>query len=159
MLNHIRHLRDVTGSFLNAHDIFDLREPRQRARLDVHTGAPLHAVHDDRNPHRRCNGLEVQVKAFLCRLVVVRSHRENSARPQALDFARQLDDFLRVVAAGSGQHRNFAFSFLNRDLDYAEVLRAAHRGILASCAARDKKVNTRIDLAADELAQRGLIEG
>ena len=44
----VRHLRDVAGGFLHADDVLDRGQALQRGGLDVHAGAALHAVDDDR---------------------------------------------------------------------------------------------------------------
>ena len=41
---HVAHLRDVAGGFLDADDVRDLGEPRQRRRFDVHAGPALDVV-------------------------------------------------------------------------------------------------------------------
>ena len=79
-------------------------EARERRRFDVHAGAALHAVDDDRQRHGGGDGLVVLVEAFLRGLVVIGRDGENAVDAEAFELARQLDDFARVVAAGAGQH-------------------------------------------------------
>ena len=87
LVDHVRHLPDVARRFLHADDVLDLRQPRQRGGLDVHAGAPLHAVDDDRQPDGRGDRPVVLVEAFLGGLVVVRRHREDAVGAHALELA------------------------------------------------------------------------
>ena len=70
------------------------------------------------------------------------------------ELARQFDHFVRVVAAGAGQHRDFALGLFQRDLDHAQMLGARERRALARGAAGNQKIDARVDLAADQSPQR-----
>jgi hypothetical protein len=61
--------------------------------------------------------------------------------PSFLQFAREFDHFVSVVAAGAGEHRNFAGRFFDRDLDHAQVFFAGERGAFAGGAAGDQKID------------------
>src|SRR5580658_5687826 len=71
LMNHLRHLANVAGRFLDPDDVIDFREPTQRGRLDVHPGTALYARNDQWQLYRRCDRLVVLVQAFLRGLVVV----------------------------------------------------------------------------------------
>ena len=45
--------------------------------------------------------------------------------PKRCNLVGEFDDFVGVVAARAGQHRNFAFRLFEGDLDHAQVLGAA----------------------------------
>ncbi len=89
------------------------RQARQRGGLDVHAGAALHAVDDDRQADGGGDGFVVLVQAFLRGLVVVRRDGEDAVRAQLLELARQFDDFVGVVAARAGQHRDLALGLFD----------------------------------------------
>ena len=89
------------------------------------------------------------VEAFLRGLVVVGSDGENAVGAQGFDLVGQFDDFVGVVAAGAGQHGDFAFGFFQRDLHHAQMLGAGERGALAGGAAGDEEIDAGLDLAAD----------
>ena len=133
-------------------------QARQRGGFHVDAGAPLHAVHNDRAADGRGDGLVVLVEAFLGGLVVVGRDGEDAVRAQALQFARQFDDFARVVAARAAQHRHLALGLFDRDLDDAQMLGARERGAFAGGAAGNQEIDSGIDLAADQPAQRLFIE-
>ena len=67
-------------------------------------------------------------------------------------------DFRGVVAAGSGEHGNAARSLFQRDLHDAQMLALAERGIFARGAAGHQEIDSRIDLAAHQLAHGRLVE-
>ena len=98
------------------------------------------------------------IKALLGGLVVVRRDGEDAIHAEMLELARQFDDLARTVAARASEHRNFAFSLFERDLDDAQMLVARQRGTFARRAAGHQKIDARFDLAADQTPQRGLIE-
>ena len=78
--------------------------------------------------------------------------------PRRFDLVRQFDHLAGVVAAGAGQHRNFALGFFERDLDHAQVLGARERGALAGGAAGHQEIDAGVDLPADQRAQRRFVE-
>ncbi len=78
--------------------------------------------------------------------------------PSALEFAREFDHFVGVVAARAGEHRDLAVGFFDRDLDHAQMLVAGERRALAGGAAGHQKIDAGLDLPADQRAQRRLIE-
>ena len=69
-----RHLRDISGRFLDAHDVRRIRrQALHRQRFDVHARASLHAVKNNRQLNGCRDGLEVLKQTFLRRLVVIRA--------------------------------------------------------------------------------------
>jgi hypothetical protein len=156
--NHAGHLGDVAGSFLHPHDVGDGCQARERRWLHIHAGAPLHAIHDDGQADGRGDRLIVLVEAFLGGLVVVGRDGEDAAHAQVFEFARQFDDFARVVAARAAQHRHAALGLIDRDLDNAQVFGAREGGAFAGGAAGDQEVDARIYLAAHQTPQGCFVE-
>ena len=66
--------------------------------------------------------------------------------PARRHLLRRLDHFVRVVAAGAGEHRNLALRLLDDDLDDAQALGGGERRRLAGRAAGHEKVNAGVDL-------------
>ena len=88
------------------------------------------------------------VEAFLRGLVVVRRDGENAVGAQGFDFVREFDDFVGVVAAGAGEHGNFALGLFQRDLHHAQMLGASERRALAGGAAGNQEIDAGLDLTA-----------
>ncbi len=148
LIDHRADLVDVAGSFLHADDIVDLSQAGQRRWLDVDTRASLDAVHHNRNPDARCNRAIVLIQAFLRGLVVVRGDGKNPVDSHLLQLSCQFDDFVSVVAAGSGQHRHFPLGFFERQFHHPQMLFASQRGALARGSAGNQKVDALLDLSA-----------
>src|SRR5437899_1012989 len=98
------------------------------------------------------------VQPFLRRLVVIRRDREESIGAGLGELARQLDDFLSVIATGPGEDWHLAAGFLGEDLDDAPALGRGQRRILAGRAARRQEVDAAVDLAAAHAPNRCLVE-
>src|SRR5579883_681875 len=157
-VQHVGHLRDVTGGFFDADDVFDLRQAHERRRLHVDAGAPLHAIDNDWQRHSSRDGAVVLEKTLLRGLVVVGRHGEDTVHADALQLARELDDLVRVVAARASQHRHAAARLLDRDFNDAKVLRAGESGAFARRAARHQKIDAGIDLPPHEAAESLFIQ-
>ena len=100
------HLRDVARCFLDRDDSRHAAQADERRHVDVAAGPARHVVDDDRQADLAGNRAVVLEEAFGRRLVVVRRHGEDAAGAGLLHPPRRVDDFLRVVAAGAGQHRD-----------------------------------------------------
>ncbi len=157
-MEHVGLLRDVAGRLFHRDDVLNLREARQGRRLYVHSGAALHAIHDDRQSDRRGDSLVMLIETFLRGLVVVRRHGEDAVDPHVLQFERQFDDFLGVVPACAGHDRNASVRLFECDFDYAQMFGARECRALARGAAGHQKIDSRFDLASDQLAKRLLVE-
>ena len=62
------------------------RQALQRRRLHVHAGAPLHAIDNDRQRHRRGDRFVVLIQALLRGLVVVRRDGQNAVDAHVAQF-------------------------------------------------------------------------
>ena len=102
------HLGNVPGGFLEADDVFNLREAEDGGRIDIYAGAALNTVEDDGQIDGGSDGFEVLEEAFLRGLVVVGSDGEDAVGAELLQFIRESDDFGGVVATGAGEDGNFA---------------------------------------------------
>ena len=78
--------------------------------------------------------------------------------PRCFDFLGEFDDFVRVVAAGAGEHGDLALGFFERDLDHAQMLFARERRAFARGAAGHQEVDPGVDLPAHQLPQRCFIQ-
>src|ERR1017187_7910457 len=65
---------------------------------------------------------------------------------------------MRVVAAGACKHRNLVGGLFDGERDYTKMLFARQRGAFARGAAGHQEVDTLIDLATDQTANRGFIQ-
>ena len=119
LMRYLRHLADVAGSFLDPGDVIDFRKPLQRGRLDIHSGAALHAIYNDGQLHRRCDGFVMLVQPFLRRLVVLGGDGENAIGAHRLDLGSEVNHFSGVVTARARQHRHTTLGFFERDFDHA----------------------------------------
>src|SRR5260370_1372065 len=152
------HLRNVARGFLDANDVFDFSKPPHRSRLDIHSRAALHTVENDGQGNRFGNRPIVLEKAFLRRLVVIRSDGENSIHAKTRKLAPECNHFGGVVASSTGEDRNPSLSGLDGDLYDAQMFFVRKRGALACCAARHKKVDASVDLPLDQTPKRSFIE-
>ena len=158
LLDHLRDLGNISGSFLHADDVFDFGQAAQRRGIDVDIGARRHVVQNNRERSRRRDGLEMVVEPFLRGLVVIRRDRQDSFRAHPFDFARHFDDVARIVAARAREDGHFAFGLFQRDGHDAQVLFVRQRGAFARRAARHQEINPACDLAAHQAPQRLFIE-
>ena len=84
---------DIAGRVLDADDVGNLRQTQHGVVAHIRTGASRHVVQDMRHIHRFGDGLEMQVQAFLRRLVVVRHHGQRSVCTCLLREGSQLNGF------------------------------------------------------------------
>src|SRR5205823_3637841 len=152
------HLRDVTGGFLEADNIFNFGEALHRARLDVHAGAALHAVKNDGQGHGFGDGAIVLEEALLGGFVVIRSDRENAVGSKSGELLRESDDFGSVIAAGAPEDRHLTASQFDGDLNDAKMLFVRERGALAGGSTGNEEVNACLDLSLDQSSQGGFVK-
>ena len=98
------------------------------------------------------------VQPFLRRLVVIRADGEDAVRAQRFEFARALDHFGGVVAAGTGHDGHLAARLFDRDFDHAALLGMRERGAFARGAAGDEEIDSRVDLAPRQAAHGFFVE-
>src|SRR5262249_6166783 len=118
------HLGDAARSFLDADDVFDLREANDGGGLNVDTSAALNAVENDRQIDASSDSFEMLVETLLRRFVVVGRDREEAVGAKRFEFTRESDYFSGVVAAGAGEDWHFTLGEFECDFDHAEVLLA-----------------------------------
>ena len=148
----LAHLLHVARRFLDADDVGDRGQARQRARLDVAAGAAGHVVDDDRQRRPGGNRAIVLVQAFLRGLVVVRRHREQALDTERLGGVRQLGHLGGVVAADAGEHGDLPGAGLDGDADDGVPLRARQGRRLARRAAGHDEVDAATDLPLHQRA-------
>src|SRR5260221_1621935 len=153
------HLSDAARGFLDADDVGDLRKAQDGGRFDVDAGAALNAIENDGQVDGGRDGFEVLEEAFLGGLVVVRSDGKNSIRAELLEFVGEGDDLGGVVSASAGENRHFALGYFESELDNTEMLGVGERGAFAGGPAGDEEVDARVNLALDESADGGFVEG
>ena len=125
-------------------------KPDERGHVDVAAGPARHVVDDDRQADLAGNRAVMLEEPFGRRLVVVGRHRQDARRARLLHPPGGVDDFLRVVSAGAGEHRHPPGGFLDDELHDADALVFRQRRTLARRPARDEKVDTGVDLAPRE---------
>jgi hypothetical protein len=131
----LHHLRNVTRRFLDADDPgAQVRQTRDRLRLEVDAGPARHVVENDRQRRAVRNLLEVPEETLLRRLVVVGRDRQKAIAPDALEIANELGHLVGVVAAGPSQHRHLVIDLFDNQLDDAALFGAAERRRLAGRA-------------------------
>ena len=113
----------------------------ERVRQDVDDGPAGHVVDDDRQVDGVTDRLEVQVEAFLRRLVVVAGRVQHGVGAGLLGELRQLDRFLGRVRAGAGNDRHPLLRGLDRELDDAGRLVT----IAAALTADECQIYTDVD--------------
>src|SRR5260221_178370 len=153
-----RHLRNISGSFLDAHDVFHRGQTIYRRWLEVGAAAAGYVVKNNRQSRGARDGAIVLVEAFLRGLVVIRRDGKQAVGAKRFEFARKFDYFLSVVAAGASEYRNFSVGFPQRNFDDAEMFGARKRWIFAGGAARHQEIHARIQLPQDKFSQRCLIK-
>jgi hypothetical protein len=98
-------------------------------------------------------------EAFLRRLVVIRRYREQSIAADSFDFSREVNDFLRVVPAGSRQNRGFPRTLLDRNFNDPQMLGASQRRTFTGRTAGYEEIHAGGDLAPHQLSQCSLVQG
>ncbi len=146
-------LVEVVVRLLHGDDRVDLREARDRDRLDVHDDAARDVVRDDRKVRRGRDRLEVPDDRPLRRLVVVRRHDENAVHAERRRLLREMDGVRRVVRAGAGDDARALADRVARGREEEELLLVAQRRRLARRAADDDAVGAVVDEVRRELAE------
>jgi hypothetical protein len=103
--------------------------------------------------------LEVLVKAFLGRLVVVRGYGKNSLHAQPAHLGGKIDHFPGVISAHSRNHGNPPRHFLDHGADDGEELSVLERGGFSRCAAGDKEVDAGAELELNQTPQCIKVQG
>ena len=146
-------LVEIVDRLLDRHDVFDLREPGDRGRLDVDDDATGDVVGDHRQVRGGRDLLEVAHDRALRRLVVVRRHDENPVDAELCRLARQVDRVARVVRAGAGDDARALAHRFDRRPEEIELLLVGQRRGLAGRAADDEAVGAVVDEKRRELAE------
>src|SRR6267143_1993025 len=152
------HLRDVAGGFLDADDIFNLREPLHCSWLNVHPSPSLHAIQNNRQRNCLSDGAIMLEQAFLRRLVVIRRDGENSIRAESGQLARQRYHLRSVVASGPSEDGDLSLSEFDGDFHYTQMFFMRQRRAFAGRSARYEEVDACVDLPPHQLAHRCFIK-
>src|SRR5438552_6961225 len=156
-LDDLAHLLERPRSFLDAHDVPDLGQPRHRLRGHIHGGAPGDVIEDLRDVHRFGHGLVVPVETLLGRFVVVPRDQQGRVRPDGLGMAGKLDRLVRRVGPRAGNDRHTPPDGLYGELNDPLVLRMGKRGGLARRPARHNTVGAARELPFDQIAEGLLV--
>src|SRR6267143_4005104 len=152
------HLGDVTRGFLDANNIFDFGEALHGRRLDVHAGAALHAVQNNRQGRGLGDGAIVLEQPFLRRLVVIGCDREEPIYTESGKLAREGDDFRGVITACTPEDWHLTLSQFDGDLNDAKMFFVRERGALAGCSAGNEEVDACLDLPKDQTTKSRFVE-
>ena len=152
-LDDVLRLREVVVRLLDAADVLDLGQPRDRLGLDVEHDPAGDVVDDDRLVGRRRDGLEVRDDPALRRLVVVRRHDEDAVDAELVRPLGQVDRVARVVGAGAGDDGRAVADLLQRRGVELEALLVGERRALAGRAGDDEPVRAVVDEVARERAE------
>ena len=115
-------------------------------------------VDEDGDADRVVDGLEMLVKSFLRRLVVIGRDHQHRIGAGLLGVLGEFDRLVRVVGAGARDDRHASARLVDADVDDAAVLGVAQGRALAGGADRHEPVRTRTDLPIDQRAERRLVE-
>ena len=102
--------------------------------------------------------LEVLVKPFLRRLVVIRGDDQDGVGAGPLGMAGERDRLGRVVRARPGNHRYAPARLVDADVDGALVLVVRQRRAFAGRADRNEPVRSGRDLPVDQGAIGGFVD-
>ena len=139
----------VAGGFLDTDDVVDLRQALDGLRQHVADGAARHVVENLRDGHGFGDMAEVQVQAFLGRLVVVRGDQQSGIGANVLGRTGQLDRLTGAVATD----RDTASDLVDHALDHFDVLTHVQRGGLTGGADRDDGIGTLLQVEIHQFAQ------
>src|SRR5258706_9357927 len=131
---------------LHACDVRKLKEPSHRRDRHVDDATGGNVVDQDRNAYRIVDGLEVLIKPFLRRLVIIRRDDQHRACPRFPSVASQRNGFLRAIRAGPGDNRNPAFRRRDARLDHLLMLVVAKRRRFARRPNWNKSVRPGLNL-------------
>jgi hypothetical protein len=115
-------------------------------------------VDQDRNSDRIIDRLEVQVHAFLGRLVVVRRHHQHRVSTGLLGMLGKFDRLLGRIGTGAGNHGNAAFGLVDTPFDHPPVFVVAHGRAFACGADRHQAMGALGNLPAYQPTEGGFIE-
>ena len=113
----LRDAHHVGGRVLHAGDVLQLEQPLHGVDRHVDHRARRDVVDDDRNADGVVDRLEVLVKPFLRRLVVVGRDHQHGIGAGLFGVLRELDRLVGRVRAGAGDHRHPALRLLDAPFD------------------------------------------
>ena len=134
---------------LDRRHVFDLRELRDRLRLDVDHDAAGDVVDDDRLVRRRRHGREVRHDPPLRRLGVVGRHDQARVDAELVRLLGQVDRVARVVGACACDHGRAIADLVQRRAEELEALVVGERRGLPGRAGDDEAVGA----VGDEVAR------
>ncbi len=152
-LGNAARLVEIVVRLLDGPHVRDLRELRDRVRLDVDDDAARDVVDDDGLVGGRSDLLEVAHDRALRRLVVVRRHDEHRVDPGLVRQLRQMDGMAGVVRAGAGDDGRAVSDRLDGRREQLELLLVGERRALARRPCHDDPVGAVVDEMHRELAE------
>src|ERR1022692_785851 len=96
-------------------------------------------------------------QTFLRRLVVVRRDLQRTIRPGLLGFLREINRLACGIAAGAGEHLDFAGREFHGECHDMNVLRVIHRGRFPRGADGHNAIHAALDLVFDQARERGFV--
>ena len=156
LLDHLRHLGNISGSFLHADDVLDFGERRSvgGSMFTLVRGGTLYRMIG--SEIAVSNGLEVVVQPFLRGLVVVGRDGKNSVRAQALDSRAISITWCVLYPPAPASTGTLPLASSMRDRHDAQMLFVRQRGAFARGAARHQEIDSRLDLPAHQTAAASL---
>src|SRR5215471_3123854 len=153
------HLSDVSRGFLDSDNVLDAGQALHSGRLDVHAGASLNAIENDGERNGGGQGFVMLVQAFLSGLAVIGGDGKNAVDTHGSKFLREGNYFGGVVSTCAGEHRYTTFGQIQGQLHDTEMLFMRESGALAGGAAGNQEIDSRVELALHQQAQRRFIQG
>src|SRR5471032_3219057 len=148
----------VTGGFLDTDDVRHGGQANHGLGLHVAGGAAGHVVEDLRDVDSFGNSAEVQVQAFLGRLVVVRGHQQAAIGAGFLGVAGQFDRFAGRIGARAGDDSNTPCYALDHELDHFDVFFHIKCGRFTRGADRHNGVGALLQVEVHQFAQAVPVE-
>ncbi len=148
---------DLTARFLDADNIVDARQLLDDVGQHVACGAAGHVVEDLRNVDRLGDCLEMQVKAVLRGLVVVRCDQQAGIDAGILGHGREVNRLARGVRAGSSDNRKAAGGQLDHAADDVTVLVGVEGCRFAGGPDGDDGIGAVLDVKFDQPCERLLV--
>jgi soluble lytic murein transglycosylase len=147
----------ITRRVLDTDDIGQQSQTRHGRHRHVDDAASGDVVNDNRQFGRIMDGLEMLIKPFLRRLVIVGCDDEGGISPDLPGIAGQADGLFRRVGPGAGDNRNLSLGNFNRQCDDESVFLMTEGRRLPGGATGNETMRAFIQLPLHEILKGSLI--